>query len=160
MRLPRLMVCELVKHSVLCLNQIQADDGVSDTLSPNTIITGNPNPDYNQLKLEFGTYVQIYDPSNFSSNTLQSRTTGAIALGHTGNTQVDLSLVAGRRLSRHQWTALSVTEAVITRVEQLAEEENQPGVQSTGLLFEWRPNHPIDEDNDPNYIYNPEQEDD
>jgi hypothetical protein len=59
-RLSRLRVSELVKHSVLCLNQIPADDGVSDTLSPNTIMTGNPNPDYNQLKLEFGTFVQVY----------------------------------------------------------------------------------------------------
>jgi hypothetical protein len=84
-------------------------------------------------------------------------------LGHTGNAQGDyffLSLVAGRRLSRHQWTVFPVTKAAIARVEQVAAEENQPWVQSSGLLFEWRPDHPIDEDDDLDYVYDPEQDDD
>jgi hypothetical protein len=146
-RLPRLMVNELVKHSVTCLNQIPADDGVSDTLSPNTIMTGKPNPDYNYMTLEFGMYVQVYEPTTFSSNTLRSSTTGAISLGHTGNKQGDyyfLSLITGRRLSRHQWTPVPVTEAAIARVEQLAAQENQHWVQSSGLIFEWRPDHLFD----------------
>jgi hypothetical protein len=54
------------------------------------------------MKFEFGTYVQIYEPSKFATNTLRSRTTGAIALTATGNVQGDfhfLSLVTGRRLN-------------------------------------------------------------
>jgi hypothetical protein len=75
-QLPRLMVREIVNHSGTCLNQLPADDGVSDILSPNTIMTGKPNPDYNLMALEFGSYVQIYKPTTFSSNKLQSPTTG------------------------------------------------------------------------------------
>jgi hypothetical protein len=158
-RLPNLLVRELVKHSVTCLNQLPADDGLSDTLSPHTIMTGKPNPDYNDLKLEFGAYVQVFEPTTFSTNTLRSRTTGAVALTHTGNAQGDyyfLSLVSGNRLSRHQWTSLPMTDSAIARVEQLAASENQPWIQSSGLLVEWRPDHPFDDDDDPDYVYTPE----
>jgi hypothetical protein len=88
-RLPKIMVREIVKHSVTCLNQLPADDGLSETLRPLTIMTGKSNPDYNTLRIEFGSYVQIFEPTTFASNTLRSRTTGAIALTSTGNTQRD-----------------------------------------------------------------------
>jgi len=48
------MVKELVFNSAKALNQFPAQNGISDTLSPLTILTGCPNPDYNDLKLEFG----------------------------------------------------------------------------------------------------------
>jgi hypothetical protein len=108
-RLPKLMVREKVKHSVTCLNQLPADDGVSGMLSPNTIMTGKPNPNFNLMTLEFGSYIQFYEPTTFATNTLRSRTTGAITLTHTGNAQGDylfMSLITGCCLSRHQWTAL------------------------------------------------------
>jgi hypothetical protein len=162
-RIPKLMVREIVKHSVTCLNQLPADDGVSDTLSPLTIMTGKPNPDFNTMQLEFGSYVQIFEPTTFSTNTLRSRTTGAITLTHTGNTQGDyffMSLITGRRLSRHQWTAIPMNDNAIERVEQMAAAEDQPWIQSTGLLVEWRPHTPFDDDDDPDYVYTDEVDDD
>jgi hypothetical protein len=69
-RIPKLMVQEIVGHSVLCLNQLLDEDRVSDTLSPNTIMTGKPTPDYNLMAFEFGLYVQIYKPTTFATNTL------------------------------------------------------------------------------------------
>jgi Reverse transcriptase (RNA-dependent DNA polymerase) len=162
-RLPKLMVREIVKHSVTCLNQLPADDGVSTALSPNTILTGRPNPDFNHLRLEFGLYVQIFEPTTFATNTLRSRTTGAITLTHTGNAQGDyyfMLLITGRRLSRHQYTVVPITDATIERVEQLAALEDQPWVQSSGLLVEWRPHLPFDDDDDPDFVYTPEVDDD
>jgi hypothetical protein len=47
--LPNLIVKELVGHSVIYLNQPMPDDGLSTTLSPNTILTSRPNPDYNHF---------------------------------------------------------------------------------------------------------------
>jgi hypothetical protein len=38
----------------------------------------------------------------------------------------------------------------------LAAEEDQPWVQSTGLLVEWRPDHSFEDDNDTDYVYTPE----
>jgi hypothetical protein len=157
------MIRELVKHSVNCLNQLPATDGLSDTMSPTTILTGKPNPNYNHLLLEFGTYVQIFEPTTFATNTLRSRTTGAITLNHTGNTQGDyhfMSLITGKRLSRHQWTVLPISDATIARVEELAAIEQQPWIQSTGLIVEWRPEFPFEDDDDDDFVYTPEVDDD
>jgi hypothetical protein len=81
-RLLKLMVWEVVKQSVVFLNQLPAEDGILDVLSPNTIVTGKSNPNYNLMTLEYGSYVQIYEPTTFATNTLRSCTTGAIVLTH------------------------------------------------------------------------------
>ena len=97
-RLPKLMIVELVRRALMILNQFLALDGVSDTLSPLTVMTGRPCPDYNTLKIEFGSYAQVFEDNN-PSNTTKARTTGAIALNPTGNAQgahFFMSLTSGR----------------------------------------------------------------
>jgi hypothetical protein len=77
-------------------------NGVSDTLSPLTIMTGRPNLDYNDMKIEFGPYAQVYEDGG-PTNTMRARNTGAIALTPTGNAQGGyyfLSLTTDRKLSR------------------------------------------------------------
>jgi hypothetical protein len=49
-------------------------------------MTGRPNPNYNDMKIELGVYAQVYDDSG-PANTVRARTTGAIALTPTGNAQ-------------------------------------------------------------------------
>ena len=144
-RLPKMMVVELVRRAVLVLNQFPAQDGVSDTLSPLTIMTGKPSPDYHNMKVEFGTYVHVFE-DNSPTNNNKSRTTGAIALNPTGNVQGDyhfMSLTTWKRLSRTQWTALPMPDAVIAAVEKRAEEEKQPLIIGGCPLFEWRPDNPV-----------------
>jgi hypothetical protein len=68
-RLPRLMIVELVRCAVMVLNQIPALDGVCDTLSPLTIMTGKLCPDYNMMKIKFGSYAQIFEENNPSNTT-------------------------------------------------------------------------------------------
>jgi len=95
------MVKEVVFNSAKVLNQFPAKNGISDTLSPLTILTGCPNPNYNDLKLEFGLYVQVFEDNN-PTNTTASRNTGAITLNPTGNAWGDyffMSLTTGRCLS-------------------------------------------------------------
>ena len=92
-----------------------AEDGVSTSLSPLSIITGAAPPDYNLIKLEFGPYVQIFNENN-PSNTMSVRTTGAIALNSVHNSKGDfyfLNLETGKRVSRHQWTILPMPKSVI-----------------------------------------------
>jgi hypothetical protein len=60
-RLPKAMIQAFVYHAAKGLNQFPAKNGISDTLSPLTIMTGRANPDYNDLKLEFGSYVQVFE---------------------------------------------------------------------------------------------------
>ena len=44
------------------------------------------------------------------------------------------------------WTEVPVTDIAIARVEALAKQEEQPLLQDSNLLVEWRPNQPFDED--------------
>jgi Reverse transcriptase (RNA-dependent DNA polymerase) len=150
-RLPRLLIREMVFAAVKLLNQFPVNGGISDTMSPYTIMTGQPSIDFNNLKLEFGSYVQIFE-DNTPTNTMKERNTGAIVLSHTGNVQGDyffMSLETGRRISRHAWTLIPMPQMVIEQVEQMALLEQQPAVEGGLPLFEWQPNVPIiDDDQD------------
>ena len=85
-RIPRVMCRAVVEKAVKDLNQFPAKDGIAEKMSPLTMMTGKPFPDYNSLLLEFGTYVQVYE-DNSPTNTSKARTTPAIALNPTGNVQ-------------------------------------------------------------------------
>jgi hypothetical protein len=96
-RIPRLMVKHMVKDAIRCLNQFPWKYGVSYTLSPAAIVTGAGPPDYAALRLEFGSYVQVFEDPQ-PTNTPRARSLGAIALSPTGNAQGDyhfLSLATG-----------------------------------------------------------------
>jgi hypothetical protein len=57
-----------------------------------------------------------------------------------------MSLATGAKMSRHQWTPLPMTDTVVARVEAIACKEKQPLIQESGLVIEWRPDQPIDQD--------------
>ena len=142
------MIKHMVKDALCCLNQFPRKYGVSETLSPDAIVTGAGPPDYNALQLEFGSYVQVFE-DNDPTNTPRARSLGAIALSPTGNAQGDynfMSLATGAKITRHQWTEIPITEATIARVEALAKQDKQPLIQSSGLVVEWRHDMPIDDD--------------
>ena len=147
-RYPKLMIREVVFAATKWLNYFPAAGGISNTLSPYTIMTGKPSLDYNLLRLEFGSYVQIFE-DNDPTNTTKSRNTGAIALSHTGNLQGDyffMSLDTGKRLSRHAWTVVPMPNIVIDNVEQMALQERQPQIDGDNLLFEFAHNVPMVDD--------------
>jgi hypothetical protein len=136
-RLPRVLVKELAMAAVSCLNMLPHPDGVSLTMSPATIVTGAPKTDYRTMRLEFGSYVQVYDGT---SNDTKSRTLGAIATNPTGNASGDyyfMSLATGHRIHRRSWTSLPISDSVISRVEAIALNENMPLVDTTVLLTEY-----------------------
>ena len=56
-----------------------------------------------------------------------------------------MSLVTGKRLSRHQWTEIPMTDAVISAVEAMAEKEGQPLIKGGIPLFEWGPNASVED---------------
>ena len=135
-RLPRVLVKELATAAVSCLNMLPHPDGVSATLSPATIVTGAPKTDFRTMRLEFGSYVQVYDGT---SNDTKSRTLGAIATNHTGNSNGDysfMSLATGHRIHRRSWTVLPISDSVISRVEAIAFNKNMPLVDTAALLTE------------------------
>ena len=159
-RIPRLMITHMVFESVRTLNQFPHPNGVSDTLSPASIVTGCASPDYSTMRLELGSYVQVFDDKE-PTNTPRSRSLGAITLSPTGNAQGDyyfMSLATGARLSRHQYTELPLSDTAIARVEAIALQEGRPLIQERGFLIEWRPDHPID-DSEYDFDYTPPDHD-
>jgi hypothetical protein len=100
-RIPKIMMRATVENANKSLNLFPVKNGVSKTLSPLTIMTGKPSPDFNDLKIEFGAYAQIFE-DNDPTNTQKARTTPAIAMTPTGNAHGGyffLSLITGRRIS-------------------------------------------------------------
>ena len=123
-RLTRNMVMELAKAVVYWLNSIPSNMGVSPTMSPRTIITGQLLDYHKHCRYKFGEYVQTHEEHD---NSLLSRTIGAIALRPTGNQQGSyffMSLYTGRIINHLHATKLPMPAEVITRVEQLAKAQN------------------------------------
>ena len=155
--LPKHMIAELVAMATHWLNGFPKDDGVSEHMSPHSIITGRARMDYNKLPLEFSSYVKLLDRS---VNTIRSCTIGAIALNPTGDdtgTYRFMSLKTGQVLTKgpSSWTEVPITDIAIARVEALVKHEGQPMVQDSNLLVEWRPNQPFDEDDEYDDDYEP-----
>ena len=156
-RLPKLMVTELVAMATRCLNGFPKEDGVSEHMSPHSIVTGRARMDYNKIPLEFGSYIQLLDRS---VNTIRSRTIGAIALNPIGDengTYRFMSLKTCQVMTKGPgcWTEVPITNIAIARVEALAKQEGQPLLQDSNLLVEWRPNQPFDEDDEYDDDYEP-----
>jgi len=136
------MIAKSVHYAIILLNKFLALDVVSKTLSPQCIMTGKPNLDYNSLKIEFRSYALVFE-DNDPTNTTKSRSTGAIALNPTGNTKGDyhfMSLTTGKHLSCHQWTAVPMPDSVVAAVEAHAEAKKQPLIEGRCPKFEWHPN--------------------
>jgi hypothetical protein len=157
------MVTEIAKKGTQDLNMFPNAHGVCEHVSPLSLVTGKNTPDYNSMKIEFGSYAQVFE-DNDPTNTNKARTVGAIALTATGNTNGDhyfMSLATGSRISRQQWTELPITDNAIARVEALAASEGQPLIQERGLVIEWRPGHVIDDDEyDRDYVQGEHKDDD
>jgi hypothetical protein len=130
-RVPTRLVMELGKREVFWLNSFPADNGISATLSPRTIVTG-ATLDYNRhCTYDFGEYVQTHEEHD---NTMASRTVGALALRPTGNIQGSfffLSLKTGRVINRSAATPLPMPHEVVDRIHLLARRQKA----NRGLVF-------------------------
>ena len=150
-RIPKLLLVELVRSVIKNLNILPAKQGVCKDVNPRSVVAGLPNPDYNQLKIEIGQYCTVFEDNN-PTNTTRRRMVDAIALNQTGNAQGTyhfMSLASGKKIARRQFTPLPMTNAVIRRVEAIAEAQGQPHIQSPKFLkFEWGPNDPILDETD------------
>jgi len=124
-KMPKKLKIAMIYYVVYCLNLLPKFDQES---SPRDIIMGEEKLDYEKVcKIPFGDYVQVHDNLD-TTNTMESRTTGAINLGPTGNIQGThhfLSLKTGELVVRWKWTELPIPSDVIHQLEELAgESEN------------------------------------
>ena len=84
--IPKSMITEMIYNCVLWINAFPPKGGVSDSISPRTLLT-RVKFDYNcHCKLAIGAYAQVHE-ENFPTNSQQARTLGAICLGPSGNLQ-------------------------------------------------------------------------
>jgi hypothetical protein len=128
---PPRMVIEMVFLSIFWINAFPHRLGISQTLSPRTIVTGLHIDYVKHCRVEYGQYVQTHEKHD---NTMAPRTVGALALRPTGNQQGGYyfySLMSGKRLHRTHWTELPMPAEVKDRVHALARRAHA----SRGLAF-------------------------
>lgn len=146
--IPRVMVREIIKQGNEFLNAFGSGHTIGHGLTPRNIIDNLPHVDYNDLlKYELGEYVQLHVTERVT-NTMRSRTIGAIVLGPrnlTGRYNF-MSLETGAIIDGRVVAQLPITSAVIARVEELGQAQQQPFRASRMLQYEWRPGTPIAND--------------
>ena len=156
------MVIELAKYACYWLNAFPASQGISNTLSPRTLVTGEMIDFNRHCKFEFGQYVQTHEQH---SNSMSPRTVGAIALRPTGNRQGGyyfMSLVTGRIINRNHATIVPMPEGIEKRVYDLTNAQDR----YPNLAFGNRDNRIValefdddDESNDEEFIVDEEEQD-
>ena len=120
-RIPVLLTVHIVFCSVRNINFFPAKGGISQNLSPRTLMTGETLDYYKHLQFQTGEYGQAHRSSNLR-NGMPSRTVAAIYLGPSGNIQgghVLLNLVTGQKITENQFTPLPMPMSVIARVQEL-----------------------------------------
>ena len=148
--IPKIMTQAIIEDTVNWLNAFPHRDGISETISPAGLVQGRPKPDYKNLKIEFGSYAQVYDRT---INNQRGRTTGAIALrpSNEQGAYYFMSLSTGKRINGNQWTELPISDYVIDRVEELGKREGAPIMKDGYPIFEWSPGERIYLDEDEEY---------
>jgi hypothetical protein len=124
-RIPRLLTIYIVFKAVKLLNYFPPKGGISDTVSPRTIMTGETLNYKTQLTLQIGQYCQVHEEFT-PRNSQLPRTQGAICLGPSRNLQGGfkfMSLTSGKVISRCTWDNIPMPESVIKRVNDLGKDQ-------------------------------------
>jgi hypothetical protein len=100
--------------------------GVSDTLSPKTIMSGETLDYKKHMSLQLGQYCQVHEEGNPRKSQI-SRTKGVIYLGSSGNMQGGFKFMAlntGKKMVCHSWDVIPMPDIIIHRVNAFC--SNQP----------------------------------
>jgi hypothetical protein len=157
----------MAKHAVYWLNAFPHLNGVSNNLSPCTIISGQ-TVDFNRhCKYELRQYVQTH--KQHDNSTMVPGTIGALAMHPAGNAQGNyyfISLSTGQIVNHAHATKLPMPNDVIKRVHALVHRQKA----NPGLVFldhNQVPDGPLNEsddddadDDDSDYVPIKDQDDD
>lgn len=152
-RAPDRLTIDMAKYCIYWLNAFPHPYGVSDTLSPRSIVTGQGINFNRHCRFELGQYVQTQE----RHNNFMTRCIIGASMRPTGNAQGSpsfLSLLSGRVVNQSNATYLSMPDDVIDRVHVLARRQ----CANPGLVIldgNRRPmedhNEEDSDDNDSNY---------
>jgi hypothetical protein len=123
--IPKLMTIHIVLNVVKLLNLFSTKGGVSDTLSPKTIMSGDTLDFKKHLSLQIGQYCQVHEEDT-PRNSQVARTKGAISLGPSGNIQGGFKFMAlnsGKKIVRRSWDVIPMPDVVINRGNELSEDQ-------------------------------------
>jgi hypothetical protein len=119
-----------VLNVVKLINFSPTKGGVSDTLSPKTIMSGETLDFKKHLSLQIGQYCQVHEEDT-PQNSQVARTKGAISLGPSGNIQGGFKFMAlnsGKKIVRCSWDLIPMPDVVINRVNELG--KDQPSIMT------------------------------
>jgi hypothetical protein len=120
-RIPKLMMIHILLNVVKLLNFFPTKGGVSDTLSPKTIMSGETLYFKKHLSLQIGQYCQVHEEYT-PRNSQVARTKGAISLGPSVNLQGGFKFIAlnsGKKIVRRSWDVIPMPDVIINRVNEL-----------------------------------------
>jgi len=120
----KLMTEEIILGVTKMLNVFSNKEDIGINLSPDAIVLGTQRLYYNNIKLSFGTYVNLHDGTD---NSTKSRVVGDIALRSPNEhgSYYCMSLRTGKKLNSSRWTQLPITDEVIDRIKNMCIYENQ-----------------------------------
>ena len=127
-KIPIIMSVDLAKDVVAWLNSFPSKSSLLPYVGMRTLMTGVQYDYKLHCQVEFGQYCQVHKDKDRKNRVQVDRTTGAIALQHSGNKQGGyrfLNLNTGRVIVRQHFTVVPITQEVIRRVEQLASRDNK-----------------------------------
>ena len=127
----------LVEFAHRNINSFPAERAMCENVSPLSFVTGRGVVDYKNIKLDFGSHVELFKDNEFSSKTNNPRSIPALCMGFTGYHNPGMkfvSLVTGRRIRVDYWKELPIPQWFIDRVHELAEQQQQPHM-SAGIPF-------------------------
>jgi hypothetical protein len=123
--IPKLMTIHIVLNVVKLLNFFRTKGGVSDTLSPKTIMSVETLYFNTHLSLQIGQYCQVHEEDT-PRNSQVARTKGAISLGPSGNLQGGFKFMAlnsGKKIVRRSWDVIPMPDVVINCVNELGKDQ-------------------------------------
>ena len=124
-RIPKILTIHIVLNAVKLLNFFPTKGGISETLSPKTIMSGETLDYKKHLSLQIGQYCQVHEEDT-PRNSLNPRTKGAISLGPSGNLQGGFKFMAlntGKKIIRRSWDVIPIPDTVIARVDALGADQ-------------------------------------
>jgi len=112
-KLPGRMTEEMEYSTVFWLNSFPNQKGISKSISPKRMRTGQDVNYKRYCTLGFVSYDQVHEQHN---NDMETRTAGG---KYTRGGDYFFSLTTGRILNRSHWTKLPMPAEVITRVHEM-----------------------------------------
>jgi hypothetical protein len=125
-RIPKIMTVHIVLNVVKLQSFFPTKGGVSETLSPKTIMSGETLDYKKHLSLQIGQYCQVHEEDNPSNNQL-ARTKGEFFLGPSGNLQGGfkfMALNAAKKIVRRSRDVMTMPDVVIARVNALGSDQS------------------------------------